>query len=214
MRICASHFLFSVANRALWVMLGFTFTPQSPAADSASTSKDADEEEQLAKKVQLLLRLCRAIQEELEWLSEQRDAGTLEIPSDDKDPVLQLRAVYDALCVAAMSRMVQVNRLRSSLAAFMLGLPVIPTSCVSILKLLVVTGTKNVPPPPVGPRGNAAALDANKSRGTRMEALSLLGQLVFSQDETAGKAALSYLLQCCISEDFELRTKVTQLVVK
>lgn len=207
------------------MFLGFVFTAQIAAADAVTTSgtaKDSERAEQLlSTKVQLLLRLCRALHEELAWLTEQQEAGELEPPTaDEKDPVLLLRSVYDALCVAAMSRMVQIGRLRSSLGAFMLGLPSIPSSCVSILKLLVVTGTKNAPTAPAGGRGGgggtgSSAVDAAaKGRGTRTEALALLGHMVFSQDEAAGQAALSYLLQCCISEDFELRTKAIQLVVK
>lgn len=49
--------------------------------------------------------------------------------------------------------------------------------------------------------------------GTRAEALSLLGQLVFSPDESAGYSALYHLLWCGIADDFEIRSKAVALLV-
>ena len=39
------------------------------------------------------------------------------------------------------------------------------------------------------------------------------GQLVFSQDESAGYASLYHLLWCCVADDFEIRTKAVTLLI-
>jgi len=197
--------------RSLWAFLAFVLTPR---ADTGAENASAEFEEELQKKVQILGRICTALHEEVVWekeaVEEARAEGSL--LEDDGSILAELQAVYDALCVAAMSRLVQISRLRSSLAAFMLSLPAVPSPCVSILKLLISTGTKGAALAP-GARG-AAAAEAARNRGTRTESLMLLGQIVFSQDENAGRAALNHLLLSCLSEDFELRTKVVNLVVQ
>lgn len=199
--------------RSLWAFLAFVLTPR---ADTGAENASAEFEEELQKKVQILGRICTALHEEIVWereaVEEARAEGSL--LEDDGNILAELQAVYDALCVAAMSRLVQISRLRSSLAAFMLSLPAVPSACVSILKLLITTGTKGTAPA-AGVRGaSAAAAEAARNRGTRTESLMLLGQIVFSQDETAGRAALNHLLLSSLSEDFELRTKVVSLVVQ
>lgn len=192
--------------RALWTFLGFVLTPR---ADTGAEHASAEFEEELQKKVQILGRICTALYEEVVWESEAVTEGS----SAEDNILVELRAVYDALCVAAMSRLVQITRLRSSLAAFMLNLPAVPSACIGILKLLISTGSKGAAPPP-GARSSAAAAEAARNRGTRTESLMLLGQMVFSVDEAAGRAALNHLLRSCVSEDFELRTKVVNLIVQ
>ena len=49
---------------------------------------------------------------EREAVEEARAEGSL--LEDDGNILAELQAVYDALCVAAMSRLVQISRLRSS----------------------------------------------------------------------------------------------------
>ena len=187
----------------------------TPRADTGAENASAEFEEELQKKVQILTRICTALHEEILWereaIEEARAEGSL--LEEDSSILKELQAVYDALCVSAMSRLIQISRLRSSLGAFMLSLPAIPSACVSILKLLISTGTKGVAPAS-GARGASASAEAARNRGTRTESLMLLGQIVFSQDETAGRAALNHLLLSCLSEDFELRTKVVNLIVQ
>ena len=45
------------------------------------------------------------------------------------------------------------------------------------------------------------------------EALLLLGQLVFSNDETARTAASNNLFWCSLTDDFEIRSKAISLLV-
>lgn len=177
-------------------------------------------EEELQKKVQTLGHICTALYEEILWEQQAAEEARAEGAFLEEDSILkELHAVYDALCVVVMSRMIQITRLRSSLAAFMLSLPAVPAACVGILKLLISTGTKGASAAaPAGTRDRnsaaATAAEATRNRGTRTEALHLMGQLVFSQDESAGRAALNHLLQACVAEDFELRSKVINLIVQ
>lgn len=205
-------------NRCLWTFLGFVL---SPRVESNSETASTEFEEELQKKVEILSRICTALYEEVLWEKQAADEARAEGAYLEEDSILkELQAVYDALCVVTMSRMVQISRLRSSLAAFMLSLPVVPSACVGILKLLITTGTKGASssaPSGSRDRGSAAAVaaaEAARNRGTRAEALHLMGQMVFSQDEAAGRAALNHLLRACVVEDFELRTKVINLIVQ
>lgn len=168
--------------------------------------------EDLQRKVEVLVRLCGALQEEVAWAREEaaaaRAAGTFEVEEDIAE---ELQRAYDALCVTAMSRMLQIASLRSSLAAFMLGLPRIPIGALAVLKLLMTTGSKG----PSSEKGKDKGASADlRGRGTRAEALHLLAQVVFSQDEVAGKDALLHVLKQCLSDDFEMRSKVINLVVR
>ncbi len=216
-RFCHDGFLFLILNffRCLWAFLGFVL---SPRVENNSETASMEFEEELQKKVQILGRICTALYEEIVWEKQAADEARAEGVFLEEDSILkELQAVYDALCVVAMSRMIQITRLRSALAMFMLSLPAVPSTCVGILKLLITTGTKGASAAaPAGSRdrSSAAAAEAARNRGTRTEALQLLGQMVFSQDESAGRAALNHLLQTCVVEDFELRTKVINLIVQ
>jgi len=203
--------------RCLWAFLGFVL---SPRVENNSETASLEFEEELQKKVQILGRICTALYEEIVWEKQAADEARAEGVFLEEDSILkELQAVYDALCVVAMSRMIQITRLRSALAMFILSLPAVPSACVGILKLLITTGTKGASAAaPAGTRDRSsaavAAAEAARNRGTRTEALQLLGQMVFSQDESAGRAALNHLLQTCVVEDFELRTKVINLIVQ
>jgi hypothetical protein len=169
--------------------------------------------EELQRKVQMLTRVCRALYEEIQWrLEEQEEA--LQAGSADIDRVVTsaLQRAYSAFCVTAISRMMQLAPLRSSLGALALSLPSLPVGALAVLKLLVTTGSKGAAQEKGKER--TSANEAHRNRGTRAEALTLLGQLVFSQDETAGKNALLFLLKLSVSEDFELRSKVINIFVR
>mmetsp|Transcript_685 Transcript_685/g.970 ORF Transcript_685/g.970 Transcript_685/m.970 type:complete len:745 (+) Transcript_685:1111-3345(+) len=109
-----------------------------------------------------------------------------------------------------MSRLIQTVSLRPALSSFLQRLPRVPPACLCLLKILMRTGSTTG-----GARDRLTNIggDLSKNRGTRAEAMSALGQLVFSQDTQAGVDTLHYLLWCSISEDFELRTKVINLIV-
>ena len=132
-----------------------------------------------------------------------------------------LRAVYDRTCLTALSRLVQAVHLRPAAREYLLGIPRVPPQCLAALRLLMHSGTKGVTAGSSSSSGGMSAAgdefssDAvGRNRGTRVEALRLLGHVVFSLDEAAGIAALQHLLWCCVSEDFEVRSRVVNLVVK
>lgn len=199
----------TVWYRALWVFLGFVLHEHASPTEVATDEKS---ERELQQKVSMLSQLCQTLYEEYCWQAnnreEQQQSGTYDQESDIID---SLKKAYDALCLTTMSRMLQISQLRSSLSAFMIGLPCVPEGCLAVLKLLMGAGSKGTAVTSKEKSGNA---DFVRNRGTRVEALSLLAQLVFSQDEEAGKSALWHILQQCMSEDFELRTRVINLVVR
>ena len=118
--------------------------------------------------------------------------------------------IYEAICAVILSRTLQAVLTRPSAKEIFLALPSVPSGSLSLLKLLVYTGTKAVTAPPQGARRDQTQ---PRNRGTRAEALSLLGQLVFSNDETAGEAALKNLCWCSLADDFEIRSKAISLLV-
>lgn len=195
------------------MFLGFVLNEHA-AFSEAAPAEGADLD--LQRKVLMLARLCRALHEEVQWRWEAREeaqqsGGAVEPENDIVDA---LQRVYDAFCVTAISRMMQIAPLRPSLSALMMGLPAIPASALAVLKLLVTTGSRGAVVEKGREKSITAAADAHRNRGTRTEALMLLGQAVFSQDEVAGKDALMHLLKLCVSDDFELRSKVINLVVR
>lgn len=206
-----SHLLghFLCVTRPLWMFLGFVLGEHATVSAPSEGAIAAEANEDLQRKVAMLTRLCRALYEEIQWRLEVREEALQRgDPPMNSDIADTLQAAYNALCITAISRMMQLAPLRPSLSALMLGLPSIPPGALSVLKLLVTTGSK-------GPteKGREKA-GTTSGRGTRLEALSLLGQAVFSQDEAASKDALMYLLKLCISEDFELRSRAINLLVR
>lgn len=199
--------------RSLWIFLGFALTSPAPQGDN---SRDERWEEELQRKVAILSQVCVALHEEIAWLQEDNAEEGASV--EQTELISSLRAVYDALVIAAMSRMIQTPQLRSSLSAYMIGLPSVPAQCIGLLKLLFATGTKSSTSGTgaggAGRDRHAMATEAARNRGTRSEATALLAQLVFSQDETAGRDSLYHLLYSCLSDDFETRTKVVNLIVR
>ena len=214
--------------------------------------------------MQILLKLCSALDQEIQWLQEEEEAeeeggdeengNNNDVDGDEDvdregdntvndesvneqkagdvagksgfshsqgklnknmDAINKLTSAYDTLCLAALSRLMQIVNLRSSVRDFVLGLPHVPRVCLRLLKFLMLTGSKGSVTS--GTRGSgggssSGAVD-NRNRGTKAEALMLLGQVIFSTDQAAGLNALHHLLWCCLSEDFELRTKVISMLV-
>ena len=195
----------------MWIFLGFALHSKAEGAD-------------VAKKISILVKVCHALRQELAWLEEEEVDGDENDNGNERTAstaalVKSVSAVYDAACVAAMSRMLQTVALCPHVGAFVLGLPRVPPACLGVLKMLMLTGSKGAQLSSSNATGSsrgasAAAEAAAKNRGTRLEALLLMGQIVFSPDEEAGADALHHLLWCSLSEDFELRTKVINLIVK
>ncbi len=126
----------------------------------------------------------------------------------------QIRLLYEDCCLLCLSRLLQTNSLRPLLATFLGALPSIPPSSVSLLKLLMCTGSKHsaLPPPTGGRLGNTR--ETASQVGTRQEALQQLCRVVFCADRSAGLESLRFLLWCAVAEDFELRSKSANLIAK
>jgi hypothetical protein len=184
---------------------------------------------ELRSKIDILNKLCSALHEEIVYFQEIIDEYDGENMEQDQDIELDserseqrkllasLKATYDAACVATLSRMLQNVYLRAEISRFLLALPEVPRSCLYLLKLLLHTGSKGTGAgTSVRDRlhQSSTGQEAEKNKGTRSESLLLLGQVVFSKDAAAGQAALNQLLWCCISSDFETRTKVIHLIVQ
>jgi hypothetical protein len=176
------------------------------------TGVDEKWEEELQRKVGILSQLCAALCEEIAWQAQEREEDQQNgVYNPESDIVDALQKAYDAFCVAAVSRLVQIVQLRSSAGAFLLNLPAIPRGCVALLKLLSETGSKAAG---AGSKDKNAAAEQARNRGTRAEALALMAQVVFAQDENAGKDSLMYILQHALAEDFEVRAKVINLIIR
>lgn len=162
-----------------------------------------------AKKVHLfLMRFCAMLYNRSQQLSGE----------DEKQQQQQqqcLRGVYDASCLMALSRIVQSAYFSPTARDFLLSLPAVPTQCINLLKLLMLTGPRGAAETADGSYGaDAGAVPSLRARGMRMEALRLIGQLVFASDEAASRHALLHLLWCSVSADFETRSRTVTLLIK
>jgi hypothetical protein len=212
--------------RPLWVFLGFALGHAELLGLGGGSKVQLAA---LGSRVEVLVRASRALYEEVCWqrgrleeegavkaamagkalkaegAEEEADA----IMAEDTHRLTALTSAYDSLCVTAMSRLLQTVQLRSAVKEYVLCLPSLPAPCLALLKLLLTTGSKGSLTD-----STSHTSSSSRNRGTRTEAMALLGQLVFSADEVAGREALHFLLWCCLEEDFELRTKVIHMVVK
>lgn len=138
--------------------------------------------------------------------------GVDEGGSEGRGVVNPLRAMYTSACVSVLARALQTMTLRPAAKDVAMALPSVPSSVLALLRLLVYTGTRaTAAPAPSAPSSRRDT--APRNRGTRAEAIALLGQLVFSNDETAGQKALELLLWCTVSDDFEIRGKAIAMLV-
>lgn len=147
----------------------------------------------MSLKVEFLIKLCNDI------------ADCCEQNWDNKDGFDALSAIHESSVLAIMCRMLQIPHLRELCKTFLLGLHKIPLSCVRLLKLLVYTGTD----------GSRDSHTASRYRGTKGDALSLLAHLVaFSEDIDVATECLQYLLWNTLNDDFELRSRAVNVIVK
>jgi len=201
--------------RCIWLFLGFILTLKPAIVDAAvaTTSMDdsIDSMEDIRHRVGVLVKFCVALHREVQWQRMQH-AGDAGLETEETHRICaDLMAAYEATCLTVMSRLLQIIRWRPVLRDFMHALPMVPAACLHTLQLLIFTGSQG--------GGLLSAYDVrdkgdSKSKGTRLVALLTMGQLVFATDEAAAYTALCCLLWCCLSEDFELRTRVISLLAK
>ena len=90
----------------------------------------------------------------------------------------------------------------------MFQLPHIPLAAMHLAILVSQTGSKN----PVVVHGTMGHNMGAHSQ--RYDALSLLGGFVFAQDELLSQKTLQYLLWQTLSDDFKMRHKIIDLIIK
>jgi hypothetical protein len=201
--------------RCIWLFLGFILTLRPVIVDAAAATTAMDDSidamDDIRHRVGVLVKFCIALHREVEWQRAQY-AGDAGLETEETHRICaDLMAAYEATCLTVMSRLLQIIRWRPVLRDFMHALPMVPAACLHALQLLIFTGSQG--------GGLLSAYDVrdkgdSKSKGTRLVALLTMGQLVFATDETAAYTALCCLLWCCLSEDFELRTRVISLLAK
>jgi len=196
--------------RCIWLFLGFILTLK-PVVVDATADDSIEAMDDIRHRVGVLVKFCVALYHEVQWQRgrvDDLDDGSEETPRICAD----LLAAYESTCLTVMSRLLQIARWRPVLRDFMHALPMVPSACLQALQLLIFTGSKGgglLSAYDVRDKG-----DASRNKGTRLVALLTMGQLVFALDETAAYTALCCLLWCCLSEEFELRTRVISLLAK
>ena len=205
--------------RVLWLVLSFCLSTVSGRGSAIVRSQKI--EGLSAEKVELICSILKEIYGRIPPVDAalvrrkaEAAAGAEEGAAEEEegeggadDPRNPLRALYASACAAVLARALQAMPLRPAAKDIALALPAVPRSVLALLKLLVYTGTRAAAAPPS--TGPASRRDtAPRNRGTRAEAIALLGQLVFASDADAGQQALQHLMWCAMADDFEIRGKV------
>ena len=199
--------------RVLWLVLSYCLSTVSGRGSAIVRSQKV--EGLSAEKVELICSILKEIYGRIPPVDAVLARRKAEAEGDDDaagdggddDPRNPLRALYASACAAVLSRALQAMPLRPVAKDIALALPTVPRNVLALLKLLVYTGTRAAAAPP--PTGPASRRDtAPRNRGTRAEAIALLGQLVFASDADAGQQALQHLMWCAMADDFEIRGKV------
>lgn len=105
--------------------------------------------------------------------------------------------IYENVSLFILSRTMQNSRYRSFCTAMMLKFPSVPTSCLKLLKLLMITGSKTIQPD-----------EWAKSKSIRVESLSTLIGLINQAPASLSFPSLNIALWSTLSEDFEVRSRV------
>jgi len=111
-------------------------------------------------------------------------------------------SVYDAVCVALLSRLLQRSKLRSYIEEFFQRIPRVPACCLALLNLLMHAGTSD----------GTRAMGGGK--GTKGMAISTLSTLMLTANESAARAAVRHLLHAAACADFEVRSKAVAFLSK
>lgn len=181
-------------DRGLWLFISFSLQPTILQSDNANKISTED----VIQKIELLTSFCNKFYAFAEDVKYDGDENSM---TDFKKYLY----IYESTVLVTLSRMMQIPTLRSLVQNFLMNLTKIPESCLTMLKALVVSGNK----------GNSKdPKEVEKYRGTRADALHIIGLLVFGQDLEVANQCLQYLLWNCLSEDFELRARVIVLIIK
>ena len=172
----------------IWLFLSFIFNQQT------AVFKDANEvqKKENAFKINMLVMLSNSIYEQ---------------SLQQGDQSISLLNLFESVCITSLSRLVQLLHLRNFSKQYFLNLQKVPLRCIGFLTLLMHTGSKAA-------TTTSYKKEIIKNIGTRLEAMNLLGQLVFSLDESCGSKSLNTLLWYSVSDDFEVRSKVINLIAQ
>jgi hypothetical protein len=118
-------------------------------------------------------------------------------------------SLYESSVLAVFSRLIYFSSLRTTFAeSFVDKIPRFPSSCVSLLIILVHSGQKQ------HHQQSHSKGEVSSKSSVRSDCLHLLAQSVrLNKDESSSSFILNYLLSCCLSDDFEIRSKVIGCVV-
>ena len=165
---------------------------------STRSDIEVDFEEDIRQKVELLTKFCNDL------------LHTAELNDDDEESYNRLIELHDQMTVAILARMLHIPHLRMHCKDWLLFLHRIPPIVLSLLKMLVISGSRgNVS---TNTKDHHQYHNNTSYRGTRGDALLLLGQLVFVQHEEVASECLHYLLWNAISDDFELRSRMIEVL--
>eukprot|EP01038_Epipyxis_sp_PR26KG_P007092 gene7092-9677_t len=211
--------------KSLWIFLTFCLTKKvDPNSSKTNTSShnsnkkmNVSEAWEITNKLDMLINLFQALYSRFMSINDHivKEEDNMIVINDENSENIQYKAIltglYDTSCLVCISRMLQIVSLKSHLQSFLMKLPRIPNNCLELLKLLVINGTKSTAiVPQANKRDHSQAF---KNRGTKLESLLLLGQLaLFEKDDNSNKTAVHHLLWNSISEDFEIRSKVVQII--
>jgi len=107
------------------------------------------------------------------------------------------KQMYENVCLIVLCRSIQNSRLRPHCTAMLLKFPTVPTSCLKLLKLLMITGSKTTQPD-----------ESAKSKSIRIESLSTLIGLINQAPSSLSFSSLNIVLWSTLSEEFEVRSRV------
>ena len=120
-----------------------------------------------------------------------------DLAGHDDSPTSTLKQMYENVCLVVLSRSMQNSRLRPHCTAMLLKFPSVPTSCLKLLKLLMVTGSKTTQPD-----------ESAKSKSVRIESLGTLIGLINQASASLSFSSLNIVLWSTLSEEFEVRSRV------
>ena len=189
----------------------FEYLSYQTMNDLSLTEEEVMASQDLAPKIQLLSSLCQRLFEDSEGEDEEQERdGEIDSGNLTETKKKAQKQLYEAMVFISLSRLLQIAYLREYAADFLLQLPKVPKSCLSLLIVLALSSSK------LGvkdERGGGSATVAKHN--IRTESLMLLGRLVLeSADESMQLMTLQQLLWYGLHDEIDLRYRMIGLVVR
>lgn len=200
--------------RAVWLFVSFAFQVSQPifprlnavplaAAAGADALQQEDEQRRLS--LYLLGQFCVRFHAAIGLLEEELAAQTA---TDVSPGLLQdFRRIYDNMVLVILSRFLQIPAFRPYVKEWVFQLPALPLSVLDLVIVVSQSGSKTL---------TAANhhMQSSHVHSQRYDALSLLGSLVFVTDAQMSQATLQYLLWQTLSDDFKVRHRIIDLIIR